>query len=136
MNFTVNLKIDVTDKVLQAVKLLTGENSETPKVEKTTTPDKKEEKAPQKSAPKKEEPKKKEVTAAPKKAEKTTPKKEEESAPSKEDLRKIAVQAIQKDRPAVQEMLQKHFPGTEKITKIPEEGRAEAIELLNQIIAA
>ncbi len=134
MDLKINLSIDVTDKMLQAVELLTGGNSETPKMEKM--PPSKSEKTTRKSTPQKEEPKKKEVAAAPKKAEKTAPKKEEVKAPSKEDLRKIAVQAIQKDKGAVKKMLESHFPDSEKITMIPEGRRAEAVELLNQIIAA
>lgn len=146
--FEIKVKIDVTDNLLNAVKMLTKDSGlsttpadipevEAPKVEtkevvkKTTTK--------QKIAAKKEDPKKEpKADKAEETVKDTEPDKEDKSAesnsiPTKEDVRRVGVLAIRADKQAVAEMLEKDFPGCSRLSEIAEDDRARAVELLRQI---
>lgn len=153
--FEIKLSIDVSDKTVQVIQMLAGsfkisqEEQANKSVNETLEKKADEVKKPSRTIKAAEEVKKapeKTAEQAPKEEAKEEPKVEstatvttattEAPIPTKEELRKIAVQAIQKDKAAVIAMKNAHFPNAEKITSIEEGERAQAIELLNAIIAA
>ncbi len=142
--FEIVLKLDATDKLLETVKVLASAANTAKSIAvepaKTQVASVKETKPKTETAAKKAETKK----AAAKKAEtkKTESKTEKETkekatgAPTPEELRRVTVLAVKKDRQAVVKMLENDFAGCSKISDIPESDRPRAIELLNQILEA
>lgn len=148
--FEIKLSIDVSDKTVKVIEMLAGSfkisQEEQANKPVNETPEKKadEVKKPSRTIKAAEGVKKspeKTAKQAPKEEAKEEPKVESTATataevPTKEELRKIAVQAIQKNKAAVIAMKNEHFPDADKITSIEEGERAQAIELLNAIIAA
>ena len=140
--FEIKIKIDVTDKTVEVIKMLSSAFVPVTAVNELTV---EKEEPKQEAAPEPEE-----KTTTTRKPRNTTTENKEEAPkeekkpevaktddsdiPTKEELRKIAVQAIQKNRQKVVDLKEKHWPDAPKITSVPEADRAMAVKLLNEII--
>ncbi len=141
--FEVVIKLDTTDKLLEAVRAISEAVRGVKAVSAETPAEPAKEAKPKRAAAKKTAAKK----PVAKKADTTTVKEtakpvtdeaeqaesETEKVPTKEELRQATVLAIKKDRNAVLKMLEDSFPGCAKISDIPESDRERAMFLLNKI---
>lgn len=151
--FEIKLNIDVTERTVELVKSLTTAFTPVQAQQAVTAPEPKKEQAKADPEPEKkttsrntrksttaktaQKPEVEPAKAIEEKEETPAPGSEAaaEEVPSKEDLRKIAVKAIQKNKQAVVAIKSEHWPDEAKITTIPENDRAKAIKLLNEVIA-